>query len=130
VVLAAALEGEGEVEALQAGLGREVVTLDPALLDAEAFARVGAAAAVIVPWDLGSQAGLDVVEALRSDELTRNTPIVMSSAAPTRAAVRLALRAGATGFIFEPYRAEDIRPHLVPVAPAQDGAEAASAEEP
>lgn len=93
-------------------LGREVVTLDPGLLDGEAFSRLGDAVAVIVPWDLGSQAGLDVVEALRTDERTQHTPIVMSSAAPTRAAVRMALKAGATGFIFQPLDPDDVRRHL------------------
>jgi len=112
VLFADALGKGSDGEELGSSLGREVVTLDPCLLDAEAFGQIGQAAAVVVPWDLGSQAGLDIVEALRSDERMQETPIVMSAPEPTRAAVSLALKAGACGFIFEPLEAAEIRPHL------------------
>jgi len=114
VILADAFAAAPEDEGLGSSLGREVVTLDPCLLDAEAFGQIGEAAAVVIPWDLGSQAGLDIVEALRSDERMQETPILMSAPEPTRAAVSLALKAGACGFIFEPLQAEEIRPHLGP----------------
>jgi len=110
--------GEADVEALGTGLGREVVQLEPGFLDAEALSRLEQAAAVVVSWDIGVQAGLDVLEALRGDERMQATPILMSSPEPTPAAVRLALDAGANGFLFEPLEAEALRPHL-------DGEEAA-----
>jgi len=128
VLLADALAEESDGEELGSSLGREVVTLDPCLLDAEALRQIGEAAAVVVPWDLGSQAGLDIVEALHSDEQMQQTPIVMSAPEPTRAAVRLALKAGACGFIFEPLQAEEIRPHLAS-GPSPDDSTADPASE-
>ncbi|MFQ5417011.1 MAG: hypothetical protein ACE5FL_08205 [Myxococcota bacterium] len=120
VLLGPAPCDQSEIESLQSGLGRTVVSLDPYFLDAEAFAQLAAAAAIIVPWDLGSQAGLDVVEALRCDERTREIPMVMTSPAPTRGAVVLALHAGASGFIFQPVEAEEIRRHLESALPESE----------
>lgn len=112
VVLTEGAEAADDAETLGSDLGREIVVLDPALLDAEAFARIEEAAAVVVSWDLGTQAGLDVLEALRGDERMEGKPILMSSPEPTQAAVRLAVEAGAAGFLFEPLGSEALLAHL------------------
>lgn len=89
--------------------------------------------AIVVPLDLGSQSGLDVVEALRSREFGRDVAIAVCDEQPTRQKVIAALRAGASTFAHRPYDPEELRRRLgdaLEAAPEETeaGAEEASAD--
>jgi PleD family two-component response regulator len=120
VLVESTLDEAIDTEALQSELGRSVVVVDFVALGDEAFEQLAQAATIVVPWDLGPQCGLDVVEALLHDERTRHAWIAMASPAPTRAAVALARSAGAHGFVFQPYRVEELERHLAARPPASD----------
>ncbi|MGH0033722.1 MAG: hypothetical protein ACQGVK_01700 [Myxococcota bacterium] len=101
-------EDGGELEALRAGLGMEVVALeaaDPAL-------DPTGARAVVVEWDLGARTGLDLVESLVRDPRLRGVPIALCSHTPTRARVAAALRAGAKSFLHRPLEAGELSARL------------------
>ncbi len=113
VFLDASLEPE-RVEELQQALGRPARAIDPLQIDLETLCED--AAALVVPWDLAGQPGLDLVESLARREAAAGIPIVMVSPEPTRARVLAALRAGATGFALQPYDPEELSARLAPVA--------------
>ncbi len=79
------------------------------------------AGAVVVPWEVGGRAGLELVDVLRRDPQTAEVPLLMSSEAPTRAMVWAALRAGAQSFVMRPYDGEELLARL-PALPDRGGA--------
>jgi CheY-like chemotaxis protein len=110
-----------QAEALAGFLRRPVVHVDPTALaarDPEAVERVGSAGVVVVAWDLGGRAGLELVETLRRDARTRDARLALASEAPTRGMVEAALRAGASSFLAKPYDAEELRRRLLATAEA------------
>src|SRR5690606_29007738 len=76
-------------------LGVPLTLLEPQALAPGALAALAGARGVLVAWDLGVRAGLDVVEALARDPATASVPVALAVEAPTRVHVELALRAGA-----------------------------------
>jgi len=115
--LAARLAAEAEA------LGRAVQPLAPGALPG-ALAAAAAAAAVVVAWDCGACAGLDVAEAILG--AADAPPVALGAEAPTRPMVELAVRAGARGVVRRPYDAGELRRRLLDgpgrPAPDEDGA--------
>lgn len=83
--------------------GVPVVALAPGVLGPAALAALAGARGVVVAWDLGVRAGLDVVEALAHDPATGGVPAALAVEAPTRVHIELALRAGARTVVRRPY---------------------------
>ena len=104
-------------EALSSALDLPVVFMNLDTTDAECMGQIANAAAVLVPWDLGHQAGLDLVEALRLDPRTCEVPILMASCQPSEAMVRAALAAGAASFAMQPYDADELQRRLGALQP-------------
>jgi CheY-like chemotaxis protein len=102
-------EERKRVEALATQLARSVTGLDPNELLPDDRENLAKASAVVVAWDLGGRAGLELVESLVWDERTQGVPILMASEAPTRGMVLAALRAGARSFVHRPYDAAEVR---------------------
>ncbi|MEM7409207.1 MAG: hypothetical protein AAF430_03100 [Myxococcota bacterium] len=71
------------------------------------------AIAIVVPWQLGGRAGLDLAESFLGDPVTSQIPVLLSSEAPTEFMVRSALRAGAHSFLIRPYRADELRARIL-----------------
>lgn len=94
---------------LEPGLGFSPVAVAPADLRGELDERVLTAAALVVPWDVGGQSGLELVELLAGDPRLANVPVVAAAAQPTRERVLAALRAGARSFVTLPYEAAELR---------------------
>ncbi len=114
---------EGELRSLEEALGR------PTRVCSEAELEDGSAdaAALVVPLELPTHSGLELVEAIRlrerrSDPPSPPLPIIVVSKAPTRARVLLALRAGASSFAFQPYDADELRVRLASVERADEAA--------
>lgn len=100
-----------ESEALATKLGRPVLTVDPRQLG-EDLEPLHGALAIVVPWDVGIQHGLDLVETVRRCEPTRAARVLVAAVEPTRSMVLAALRAGADGFVFRPYEADELGARL------------------
>ncbi len=100
------------VEAIEAALGCPIRNVAPLPLDPDLPGPGDLA--VVVPLDLGSVSGLDLVESLRARAADGNLPIAVTSAEPTRRRVRAAMRAGATTWLRHPYDAEDWKQRLGP----------------
>lgn len=97
-------------EELASALGCAVLVLSPAELGPD-FPSA-ADRAIVVPFRLPAQCGLDVVETLRLREHGREVPIAVADDEPTRSRVLAALRVGATSFALRPYDAEELRLRL------------------
>jgi CheY-like chemotaxis protein len=97
------------LRALEPELGRPVRILDAGRLGPAELEQLAGAAAVVVPWDLGGRSGLEWVETLSRAELTRDVPVLVADAAPTRGMVEAALRAGARSFLQRPYDPAEVR---------------------
>ncbi|HEY8493217.1 MAG TPA: hypothetical protein VIN04_04945 [Myxococcota bacterium] len=89
-------------------IGAPVRALGPDGLRGEARALLARARAVLVAWDLGTQLGLDLVEALAHDPATRAVPVALAADAPTRTMAELALRAGARALLVRPCDPDDL----------------------
>lgn len=115
---------EAAARDLEGALGRPVV-----VWDADRLREKGppeGVAALVVPWELPTRCGLEVVEQIRRLEPpVGELPIIVASSSPTRARVQLALRAGANSFAFRPYHPEELRERLSSIEP---GAEPSSGE--
>lgn len=112
---------------LEASLGTAIRVAEPLDLDPDLPGDDDGA--IVVPWTLGSQCGLDLVEALRRRETEREITIVMASETPTRHKVSAALRAGASSFAHRPYDAEELLERLAGALSAEPTPEAAESEE-
>lgn len=117
------LLGEEQRAALAQGLGVRLRALHPAEIAEQPVQATDLA--VVVALELGLYSGLDAVEHLRRGGC--RCPIALASAAPTRALVRAARRAGATTVISQPYDLDELRQRLAlaPVAAPAAGAGAA-----
>lgn len=128
IVIEADEQDRAAAAELAEGLGRPVWALDPHDVGADLFPRLAGAAAIVVGWDLGNRAGLDVVEELRIREYTALVPLAMCASEATRSRVQTALRAGARTFLIKPLDADQLRARLpLDACPAED--EPADAEE-
>lgn len=102
-----------QAEELEPELGGfPIWTFDPAEFCAETFDEIAEASAIVIEWNLQGQCGIDLLEALLFDERTREVPVVLASAVPTRAMVLAALRCGARSFTMKPYQADELRRRL------------------
>ncbi len=118
------------IAAIEAAIGHSVRVLDPLPLDPDLPGPGDLA--IVVPLDLGSVSGIDLVESLRVRAQSEAFPIAVTSPEPTRRRVRAALRAGATTWLRQPYDAEDWQQRLAPhiVESAEQPGDTADAAEP
>lgn len=96
-------KSRGQVEGLEAGLGRPVLAVDPSEFKPAESEEIGRAAAFVVCWDLGFRCGADLLEELRASETFADRKILVSMDAPTRSLVRTAMALGADGVCRRPY---------------------------
>lgn len=68
--------------------------------------------AIIVPLDLGSVSGLDLLETIRRRTHGSSIPIAIASGFPTSRRVRAAMRAGASTWLLQPYELSEIQERL------------------
>ena len=101
VVIDADEESRHQAEDLEDSTGWTLWTFDPAEFGFDAFEEVSEAAAIVLDWDLGGYSAVDLVETLVRDPRTKQVPVVVVSATPTKSMVTTALRAGARGFAFK-----------------------------
>jgi len=93
-------------------LGRPVRALAPAALAPAALAELARAAAVVVAWDLGGRAGLDLLDALARAGGASQPRLALAADGATRAMVVAAARAGARGFLSRPYDVDELAAFL------------------
>jgi DNA-binding NarL/FixJ family response regulator len=108
VVIDADTEERARVEGFAEALGRPVHAIAPDALRPSALADLANAAAVVVSWDLGGRAGLDVLDAIARRQGATRPRMALASEAATRAMVAAAVRAGAQGFLSRPYDADEL----------------------
>lgn len=108
-------------EAVATSLGCEAWVIDPEDLDPAL--HLEADRAFVIPMSLGTQSGLDLVEALRRREHGADVAIAVADEQPTRRKVIAALRAGASTFLHRPYDADEVRERLGHVLEARDAAD-------
>jgi CheY-like chemotaxis protein len=113
VFLDPSAEARDQAEELEEELGGlPIWTFEPAEFGADTFEEIAEASAIVIEWNLQGQCGIDVLEALLFDERTREIPVLLASASPTRAMVMAALRCGARSFTMKPYQADELRRRL------------------
>ena len=120
------------LEALGAALSCDVSVELPASFFAELAAEPDTefgAMTLILPWEFEGRSGLELAETLLRDERLSESRVVISSAAPTRAQVSAALRAGASSFLSRPYEKEEIERRLLGVVSGAPGPEVDSGKE-
>lgn len=89
--------------------GKELAAIDPADFGDESRESIQEADAVIVAWDLGGRSGLEFVEHLVRHEQTSGTVALLAHERASRGMVESALRAGARGFVLQPYDLAEIQ---------------------
>lgn len=112
------------LEAAANELGCEVRGVDPAELGGDPCEDLGEAGALVIAWDLGGRAGLDLLATLRRDPRTAAVPVALCKHAPTRAMVRAALAAGARTFLWAPVSAETLQERLLVYAAEPEATDA------
>lgn len=108
-------ETRNDIEDLEDEFFHSIWTLDPDELDPDELAEFAEVGAFFIEWDLATRTGLDFLECLRGDEITRDAVIIMMSAEPTEAKVRTAIRSGADTFMAKPVELEDMSERLNPL---------------
>lgn len=100
-------------ESLAADLGLAVEVLDPTRQGSGLLGALAPAGAIVVAWDLGGRAGLELLESLAAHPGTRHVPVALSCPSPTRIRVEAAVRAGAAEVLPGSYGAEDLQRRLL-----------------
>ncbi len=108
VVIDADANERARTEGFAEALGRPVHAIAPDALLPSALAELANAAAVVVAWDLGGRAGLDVLDAIARRQGATRPRMALASEAATRAMVAAAVRSGAQGFLSRPYDADEL----------------------
>lgn len=110
ILFVAGRESEGEsLESLSGSLGWPVTFTT---LEGLGEAPVKGAGAIVVPWQVGGRAGLELIEHFSSSEDASGAVLVMAAARPTRPMVMAAMRAGADSFATLPYEGEELRTRI------------------
>ena len=63
---------------------------------------------VMLDWNMPHISGLDALRAMRSDEATRKTPVIMVTGEALRENIIAAVQAGANDYIVKPYTEESV----------------------
>ena len=63
---------------------------------------------VVVDYDMPIMSGLDVCRAMRSNDILKHIPVVFLTGAASATNMTLAMREGATDYIFKPVQAEEL----------------------
>lgn len=108
VVIDADSDERARVEGFAETLGRPVRAIAPDALLPAALAELAQAAAVVVAWDLGGRAGLDVLDAIARVRAAVRPRMALAADGATRAMVTAAVRSGAQGFLSRPYDADEL----------------------
>lgn len=108
VVIDADADERARVEGFAETLGRPVRAIAPDALLPAALAELAQAAAVVVAWDLGGRAGLDVLDAIARVRAAVRPRMALAADGATRAMVTAAVRSGAQGFLSRPYDADEL----------------------
>ncbi len=108
-------ETRNDIEDLEDDFVHSIWTIDPDEFDPDELAEFADVGAFFIEWDLATRTGLDLLECLRGDDITRGAAIVMMSTDPTEAKVRTALRSGADSFIAKPFELEELDGRLHPL---------------
>lgn len=97
-------------ETREAGNGKEAI----AVLKAE-----GGWGLVMADWNMPEMNGLEMVTAVKAEEVFKPLPIMMVTTETEMSNVQKALDAGATGFIMKPFKKETIQEKLAALPAAQ-----------
>jgi len=117
-------ETRNEIEDLEEDFVHSILTIDPEEFDPDELSEFADVGAFLIEWNLETRTGLDFLECLRGDEVTRGAAILMMSPQPTESKVRTALRSGADGFVTKPVDLEEISGRLDPLLAQRQSAEA------
>ncbi|MDP6978830.1 MAG: hypothetical protein QF570_09555 [Myxococcota bacterium] len=108
-------ETRNDIEDLEDDFVHSIWTIDPDEFDPDELTEFADVGAFFIEWDLDTRTGLDFLECLRGDEITRGAAIVMMSTDPTEAKVRTAIRSGADSFIAKPFETVELDGRLNPL---------------
>ena len=100
---------------------QEIVQLIPLLLPEYTFTRVTSGkqalqsmrenppGLVLLDLMMPEMDGLEVLQEMRAQKVTRDIPVIILSAKYQEAEIRTALQAGADGYLVKPFDTEDLR---------------------
>ncbi len=108
-------ETRNDIEDLEDDFLHSIWTIDPDEFDPDELNEFAEVGAFFIEWDLDTRTGLDFLECLRGDAITRGAAIVMMASKPTESKVRTALRSGADSFIAKPFEVEELSERLDPL---------------
>ena len=64
---------------------------------------------VITDWNMPNMTGIELVQAIRSDEQLKHLPILMVTAEAKKENVLMAIKAGVNNYIVKPFTAETLK---------------------
>ncbi len=64
---------------------------------------------VITDWNMPNMTGIELVQAIRSDEKLKHLPILMVTAEAKKENVLMAIKAGVNNYIVKPFTAETLK---------------------
>jgi len=64
---------------------------------------------VITDWNMPNMTGIELVQAIRSDENLRHLPVLMVTAEAKKENVLMAIKAGVNNYIVKPFTAETLK---------------------
>jgi two-component system chemotaxis response regulator CheY len=67
---------------------------------------------VITDWNMPNMTGIELVQAIRSDEQLKHLPILMVTAEAKKENVLMAIKAGVNNYIVKPFTAETLKEKL------------------
>jgi two-component system chemotaxis response regulator CheY len=67
---------------------------------------------VITDWNMPNMTGIELVQAIRSDEKLKHLPILMVTAEAKKENVLMAIKAGVNNYIVKPFTAETLKEKL------------------
>ncbi len=67
---------------------------------------------VITDWNMPNMTGIELVQAIRSDEKLKHLPVLMVTAEAKKENVLMAIKAGVNNYIVKPFTAETLKEKL------------------
>jgi len=95
----------------EAGNGKEAID----------FLKTNNVDLIMADWNMPEMNGYDMLIAIKSDERTKNIPVIMVTTESEVSNVQKAIDSGANGFITKPFKKETIQSKLQELTGAKNG---------
>ncbi|WP_456457290.1 chemotaxis response regulator CheY [Thermovibrio sp.] len=76
---------------------------------------------VITDWNMPNMTGIELVQAIRSDEKLKHLPILMVTAEAKKENVLMAIKAGVNNYIVKPFTAETLKEKIEKIFSSLNG---------